>query len=77
MASKTDRHVSRKAETTTTHSSGKDCSSYGTDSQSSSSHDAVREYYLSLIKEEYNRLCIVELSEKLENINEKLEKYIW
>jgi hypothetical protein len=40
--------------------------------------DPVREYYLSLVKEEYNRLNIVELHESLvATIGQKLDKFLW
>ncbi|KAI1721100.1 galactose oxidase, central domain-containing protein [Ditylenchus destructor] len=45
-------------------------------SKSSSHTDAVRDYYLSLLKEEYNRLRIVELAENLIRIDEKLDTFL-
>lgn len=45
-------------------------------SQSISGQDAVRDYYVSLVKEEYDRIHIVEMEENLGNINQKLDKYL-
>jgi hypothetical protein len=44
---------------------------------SSAEHlEAVREYYISLLQDEYNRLQIVELSENLANIDERLDGFL-
>lgn len=38
--------------------------------------DVVRDYYMSLLKEEYNRQKIVELNENLGKIDEKLSRFL-
>lgn len=38
--------------------------------------DAVRDYYMSLLKEEYNRQKIVELDENLSKIDQKLNLFL-
>lgn len=42
----------------------------------SSQFDVVREYYFSLLREEFHRLCIVEFSENLGNIDQRLESFL-
>uniref|UniRef100_A0A914HT38 F-box domain-containing protein n=1 Tax=Globodera rostochiensis TaxID=31243 RepID=A0A914HT38_GLORO len=39
-------------------------------------YEAVREYYLTLVRGEFHRLCIVEFSENLGDINQRLETFL-
>lgn len=46
------------------------------ESLSSENCEALREFYISLIQDEYSRLKIVELSENLIDIDERLKKFL-
>ena len=46
--------------------------------QEISDHEiAVRNYYISLVKDEHNRLCLVESSENLVNMTTRLVEFLW
>uniref|UniRef100_A0A914L7D5 F-box domain-containing protein n=1 Tax=Meloidogyne incognita TaxID=6306 RepID=A0A914L7D5_MELIC len=52
-------------------------SSDNSSKQEISEHEtAVRNYYISLVKDEHNRLCIVEPSENLGNMTSRLEEFL-
>lgn len=48
-----------------------------TNQEISEHESAVRNYYISLVKDEHNRLCLVEPSENLGNIITRLEGFLW
>lgn len=40
-------------------------------------NDPVCQYYISILREEFKRLRIVELKEKLGDMTQRLDKYLW